>query len=297
MKVETEITRMLGMQVPIIGAPMFLVSRVELVAAVTNAGGLGAFPSLNYRTHEEFRQALSEIKAKVGNKPFGVNLIVKGMGPLENPRLFQDMDACIEEKVALIITSLGNPAQVVEKARKVGTRVFCDVINLKHAMKVKDAGADALIAVTAGAGGHAGAISPLVLVPYLREKTGLPVVAAGGIATGAQIAAALALGAGAAYVGTRFIATPESDAPQEFKEMIIACGPDDIIYSNKVSGVWGNFLKPSYDANFGKGNAWKDVWSAGQNVGLIDDISPAGEVVSRMMREYAAAVKQVPLPT
>ncbi len=294
--VPTEITKMLGMQVPVIGAPMFLVSKVDLVAAVTNAGGLGSFPSLNYRTHEEFRQALSEIKKKVGNKPFGVNLIVKGTGRLENPRLYEDLDAVIEEKVALIITSLGNPAPIIEKARKSGTRVFSDVINLKHALKVKEAGSDALIAVAAGAGGHAGTTSPLVLVPYLKEKTGLPVVAAGGIANGAQIASALALGAGAAYVGTRFIATPEAEAPQGYKEMICRLGPDDIVYSNKVSGVWGNFMKPSYDENFGKGNAWKDVWSAGQNVGLIEDITPAGEIVGRMMKEYAEAVKRLPQP-
>ncbi len=294
--VQTDVTRMFGMKAPVIGAPMFLVSRVELVAAVTNAGGLGTFPSLNYRSHEEFRQALSEIKGKVGNKPFGVNLIVKGTGRLENPRLYDDLDAILEEKVALIITSLGNPAPIIEKARKAGTRVFSDVINLKHALKVKEAGADALIAVGAGAGGHAGTISPLVLVPYLREKTGLPVVAAGGIATGGQIASMLALGASAAYVGTRFIATPESDAPQGFKEMITRCSPDDIIYTNKVSGVWANFLKPSYDENFGKGNAWKDVWSAGHNVGLIDDIAPAGQIVERMMREYAEAVRRIPQP-
>jgi len=277
---------MFGMQVPVIGAPMFLVSRENLVSAVTNAGGMGTFPSLNYRTHEEFREALSNIKKSVGNKPFGVNLIAKVTSKSENPRLYQDIDAIIEAGAALIITSLGNPAPIIEKARPRGIRVFCDVINLKHAMKVKEAGADALIAVAAGAGGHAGATSPFVLVPYLRKETGMPVVAAGAISSGEQIVASLALGAGAVYVGTRFIATPEAEAAKEYKEMIKACTPDDIVYTNKVSGFNGNFMQPSLTASYGKGSAWKDVWSAGQGVGLINDIVPAGEIVDRMMREY-----------
>lgn len=291
--VHTDITHLFGLQVPIIGAPMFLVSREKLVAAVTNAGGLGTFPSLNYRSNAEFRAALATVRASVGDKPIGVNLIARDTNPATNPRLYEDIEAIIEARVALIVTSLGNPAPIIEKVRPHGIRVFCDVINLKHALKVKAAGADGLIAVSAGAGGHAGAVSPFVLVPWLRKETGLPVIAGGGIGTGDQVLAALALGAGAVYVGTRFIATPEADAASEYKQMMIDCTPDDIVYTNKVSGFNANFMAPSVDAQYGKGSAWKDIWSAGQGVAQISDITPVAEIVSRMMGEYAAALARV----
>lgn len=291
--IDTDITRMFGMPLPIIGAPMFLVSREKLVSAVTNAGGLGTFPSLNYRTHEEFRAALAVVRASVGGKPFGVNLIARDTSPATNLRLYQDIDAIIEAGAAMIITSLGNPAPIIEKVRPKGIRVFCDVINLKHALKVKAAGADGLIAVCAGAGGHAGAISPFVLVPYLKRETGMPVIAAGGIGTGEQMLASLALGAGAVYVGTRFIATPEAEAEDDYKKMIIDCTPDDIVYTNKVSGFNANFMAPSVDAKYGKGSAWKDIWSAGQGVALINEVEPVAEIVERMMREYGEALARI----
>lgn len=290
---KTGITDLFGLTVPVIGAPMFLVSREKLVAAVTNAGGLGTFPSLNYRTGGEFREALAAVRALVGDKPIGVNLIARDTNEATNPRLYEDIAACIDAKVALIITSLGNPAPIIAKVRPHGIRVFCDVINLKHAMKVKSAGADGLVAVCAGAGGHAGATSPFVLVPWLVKETGLPVIAAGGIGTGEQLLASLSLGAGAVYMGTRFIATPEADAVDEYKQMMIDCSPDDIVYTNKVSGFNANFMKPSVDAQYGKGSAWKDIWSAGHGVAQIDKVEPVAAIIDRMGREYAEALARV----
>ena len=292
-RIHTDITRMFNLDVPVIGAPMFLVSREKLVAAVTNAGGLGTFPSLNWRTGDEFREALANVRALVGDKPIGVNLIARDTNEATNPRLYEDIAACIDAKVALIITSLGNPAPIVAKVRPHGIRVFCDVINLKHALKVKSAGADGLVAVCGGAGGHAGATSPFALVPWLVKETGLPVVAAGGIGTGEQLLASLALGAGAVYMGTRFIATPEADAADEYKQMMIDCSPDDIVYTNKVSGFNANFLKPSVDAQYGKGSAWKDIWSAGHGIAQVDKVEPAATIIARMMQEYADALARV----
>lgn len=292
MKIDTDITRMFNLTVPVIGAPMFLVSREPLVAAVTNAGGLGTFPSLNYRTNAEFRAALAAVRQQVGSKPIGVNLIAKDTSAA-NARLQEDIEACIEAKVALIITSLGNPAPIIAKVRPHGIRVFCDVINLKHALKVKAGGADGLVAVCGGAGGHAGATSPFVLVPWLRQETGMPVVAAGGIGTGEQLLASLALGAGAVYMGTRFIATPEADAVPEYKQMMIDCTPDDIVYTNKVSGFNANFMVPSVDAQYGKGSAWKDIWSAGHGVAQIDKVEPVATIIERMMREYGDALARL----
>jgi nitronate monooxygenase len=292
-RIDTDITRMFNLGVPIIGAPMFLVSREKLVAAVSNAGGLGCFPSLNYRTNEEFRAALANVRALVGDKPIGVNLIARDTNEATNPRLYEDIAACVDAKVALIVTSLGNPAPIIAKVRPHGIKVFCDVINLKHALKVKSAGADGLIAVCAGAGGHAGATSPFVLVPWLVKETALPVVAGGGIGTGGQMLAAFALGAGAVYMGTRFIATPEADAQDEYKQMMIDCSPDDIVYTNKVSGFNANFMKPSVDAQFGKGSAWKDIWSAGHGIAQIDKVESVATIIDRMLREYGEARARV----
>lgn len=290
--IETPITRMLGIRYPIIAAPMFLVSNVDLVVAVAEAGAIAAFPSLNYRPAEEFRMALREIKRRT-NKPFGVNLVIK-----LTPRFEEDLRICLDEGVPLLITSLGNPTDIIRQAHANGTKVFCDVINLKHGLKVRDAGADAVIAVAAGAGGHAGPISPFVLVPYLREKLGVPIIAAGGIATGGAIAASLALGAEAAYVGTRFIATHEANADEEYKGMIVESEPEDIEYTPEVSGTHGNFFKKSLE-KLRRGEtsgAWKNVWSAGQNVGLIQDILPAADVVARLVAEYKAALAGLPRP-
>src|ERR1700733_8914559 len=187
---ETAFTRLLGCDYPLIAGPMFLVSDEKLVAAVSNSGALGAMPSLNWRTSDEFRAAVRKVKA-LTKKPFAVNLIVNK----SNPRQGADLKICAEEGVPLVITSLGNPKDTIKAMHASGGKVFCDVTNLEYAQKVADLGADGLIAVSAGAGGHAGPTSPLVLLPYLKRNIDLPIVAAGGIATGEQLAACLLLGA------------------------------------------------------------------------------------------------------
>lgn len=295
---DTVITRMLGIRYPLLAAPMFLVSNVEMVVALGEAGALGAFPALNLRTTEEFRQAVREIKARTP-APFGVNLILLG-----NERLEADLAVCLEEEVHLLITSLGNPTSVIQAAHARGLRVFCDVTNLKHALKCQEAGADAVIAVASGAGGHAGTISPFVLVPHLQAHLSIPVVAAGGISDGRGIAAALALGAGAAYVGTRFIASHESPAPEAYKRMILESSAEDIEYSPEVSGHPANFLRPSLEAFRAsqdgeagaplRPSAWRDVWSAGHGVSLISEVAGCRELVRRMMEEYEAVRAGLP---
>ena len=280
-RIETEVTKMLGIRYPIIGAPMFLVSTPKLMAEISNAGGIGCMPSLNLRTGPEFREAVRETK-RLTDKPFGINLIIKG-----NWRLEEDLQTCIDEGVRLIITSLGDPTDVIKAVHDKGAFVYCDVINMKHAKKVEAAGCDGIIAVSAGAGGHAGAISPYVLVPWLVDAVKVPVIASGAIADGRGLVASLALGAQAAYVGTRFIATPESPADERYKQMIVDAGPEDIVYTNKISGHNANFLKASVEQTGGKGGAWKDIWSAGHTVGLIHDIKPAGKIVADMVSEYA----------
>lgn len=291
----TAITRMLGIRYPIIAAPMFLISNEDMVVAVGEAGGLGAMPALNWRTTEAFREAVRAVKART-QAPFGVNLIM-----LNNDRLQADLEVCLEERVPLIITSLGNPTELIKAAHARGLKVFCDVINLRHAQKAEAAGADAVIAVSAGAGGHAGAISPFVLVPYLKQQLSIPVIAAGGITTGAGVAAAMALGAGAAYLGTRFIASTESPAEEGFKAMILGAQPEDIVYTPEVTGHPANFLKSSLE-NFRalkakaehEAKRWRDCWSAGQGVGLIGEVKPCAEIVAELMAEYEAARQGLP---
>lgn len=292
---ETAVTRMLGIRYPVIAAPMFLVSNPDMLVAVGDAGGLGAMPALNARTTDGFREAVREIKRRT-NAPFGVNLIL-----LDNPRLRDDLAVCLEERVPLIITSLGNPTEVITACHERGMRVFCDVVNERHAQKAKAAGADALIAVSAGAGGHAGVITPFVLMPWLKREVGLPVIAAGGLADGHTLAAALALGADAGYFGTRFIASAEAPVEAGFKDAIVAAGPEDIVYSADVTGHPCNFLGSSLEkwrAAKNEGGAdlkkWRDVWSAGQTVGLIDDVKPCATIVADIMAEYEAARAAMP---
>lgn len=286
---STAITRMLGIRYPLLAAPMFLISNVDMVVAVSEAGGLGCFPALNYRSTDAFRNALREIKART-DKPYGVNLIL-----WDNARLDEDLAVVLEERVPLIITSMGNPSAIVEAARVRGLKVFCDVINLKHAEKCVAAGADGLIAVAQGAGGHAGTITPFVLVPHLRKRLGVPVVAAGSIVDGKGMAAALALGAEAVYVGTRFIASAESPADQAFKDMILRAAPEDIVYTPEVSGHHANFLKGSLERFRAQGGKrWKDAWSAGQGSALIEDVRPCAEIVRDMVAEYEAVRQSLP---
>lgn len=279
---------MFGIRYPIISAPMFLLSNADMLVAIGEAGGIGAMPALNARTTEQFEKTILEIKSRT-KAPFGINLILLG-----NDRLEADIEVCIRHRVPWVITSLGNPTSIIKQIHSYGGKVFCDVINLKHALKVKEAGADGLVTVAAGAGGHAGPIALNVLVPWLKRKTGLPVLAAGGISTGEQIHSALALGASGVYLGTRFIATKECPAPADYKQMILKASPEDIVLSPKVTGHDCNFLKESldqYESNAQGLARWRDVWSAGQGVGLIEDIPTIYDLTHRLINEYVESVR------
>ena len=285
-RLETTITRMLGIRYPIVAAPMFLVSNRPLLEAVARAGGIGLIPPLNFRQHEDYRRFLADWPQGL---PFGVNIILR-----HNPRLSEDLRATIEQRVPLVVTSLGDPTPVIEAVHDYGGKVWCDVVNLKHARKAATAGADALVAVASGAGGHAGSLSPFVLAPWLRRETGLPVLVAGGISTGAQMLAALALGDGV-YVGTRFIATEESGASEEYKQALVAATPDGVVYTPEVTGVSANFLRTSLERLGKEGvRPWKDVWSAGHGVAFIDDVPPVAELIKRLVGEYQRAKATLP---
>ncbi|MCB0342520.1 MAG: nitronate monooxygenase [Pseudobdellovibrionaceae bacterium] len=324
-KIDTPFTRLMNCDLPIIGAPMFLVSNVEMVVAISEAGGVGTFPALNFRPIEEYKKTLSEIKRQT-NKPIGVNVIVNQ----SNRRQKEDLHLALDAGVELFITSLGNPAQVIKEAHKNGAKVFCDVTNLAHAKKVEDLGADGVIAVGAGAGGHAGPLSPLVLIPWLKSELTIPIVAAGGIATGSQLASVLALGATAAHVGTRFIASTEAQVQPDYKAAILSSTPEDIVLTTRVSGTPASVINTDYVKNLGTElpwvlkkakntrmgkkyitplihylgarslehaatkPSWKTVWSAGQNVGLIHDILPCAEILNQMREEYFSCVDQLP---
>lgn len=312
MKIQTKITEMLKIDLPILAAPMFLVSYPELVVAVSEAGGIGCFPSLNYRSPELLREGIQEIRSKT-KKPIGVNLILHKE---HNPNWAKQFEVVMSEKVELIITSLGTPRTIAKEIKSNGAALFCDVTTLKHAEIVAKSGADALIAVAQGAGGHAGNISPFVLIPHLKKEVGLPVIGAGAISNGYQMAAALALGADAVYVGTRFIATPESRAQNEYKQMLIDSGPEEILYTEKISGIPANWLSKSVAKSpeimedgpkkIAEGHAggekameqeykrWRDIWSAGQGVAQIEEILPAREIVASLIREYKEATEGLP---
>ncbi len=318
--IQTSLTDLLGIQYPIIAGPMFLVSDEELVASVSNAGGLGAMPSLNWRSNDQFRDALKRVRERT-QKPFGVNIIVNKA----NPRVTSDLTACAEAKVPLVITSLGSPKDVIREMHAAGGKVFCDVTTLEYAKKVQDLGADGVIAVSQGAGGHAGPISPLVLVPYLRKHLSIPVIQAGGVATGRQMAASLLLGASGVQIGTRFIATREAKVDEKYKQAILNSEPEDIVLTLKISGTPAAVINTPYIQKQGldlnplekwllknehtkktmklvrsvlgakalekaaSTTTWKEVWSAGQGVGLIEDIAPASEVIERLVQEFEAA--------
>lgn len=325
LKIETEFTKMMKCDLPIIGAPMFLVSNVEMVVAISEAGGVGSFPALNYRPIEQYRDALQAIRART-KKPIGVNVIVNK----SNTRQAEDIKYALDAGVDLFITSLGSPADVIKEAHKNGAKVICDVTNLVHAQKVQDLGADGVVAVGTGAGGHAGPISPLVLVPWLKEKLTIPVIAAGGIARGSQIAAALTLGASAVHIGTRFIASKEASVDQAYKDAVVSSTPEDIVMTSRVSGTPAAVINTPYVQKLGgdlplalrilKDNpytkkyavplihflgmkslenaaskpTWKTVWSAGQSVGLVEDILSCQEIMERLASEYDAAVSALP---
>lgn len=299
MKIETKITKMLGIDIPIIGAPMFLVSFPKLVAAISNTGGLGSFPAMNYRSVGELEKAIVEIKSLTA-KPFGVNIILHKP---HNPDWEKQFEVCLEHEVPLIITSMGTPRTIVKKAHSRGAKVFCDVVSHRQAEVIAKSGADALIAVAQGAGGHAGSISPFALIPYIKE-IGLPVLGAGGIATGKQMAAAFSLGADAVYIGTRFIASHESGASTEYREALIKSIPENIVYTEKVSGIHANWLKESVEIfEKSKGDQielnkefknWIDIWSAGHGVAQIKTVESVQNIINSIVSEYFEIKNSLP---
>lgn len=299
---------------PAIAAPMFLISGPDLVIECCKNGIVGCFPALNQRSSEGFEQWLLQIKnalaaweKETGGKtaPFGVNLIVHPT----NPRLEADLKLCIKHKVPLVITSLGAVSEVVAAVHGYGGHVFHDIIKKRHAEKAAAAGVDGLILVSAGAGGHAGTHNPMSLIAEVRSFFDKLIILAGCISTGRDIAAALQMGADLAYMGTRFINTTESRAPDAYKEMIIRAEAGDVVYTAAVSGVHANFLGPSLKAaglneedlkkdrkiDFGKeldseAKAWKTIWSAGQGVVTIHDTLPVAELVARLKTEFREAI-------
>jgi nitronate monooxygenase len=294
-----------SLKLPVVAAPMFLVSGPQLVIASCKAGILGTFPALNQRTSEGFGQWLTEIEKEVGGAPYGVNLIVHK----SNPRVQDDLKLCVKHKVPVIITSLGAVPELVSEVHKYGGVVFHDITNLRHAQKAAQAGVDGLICVAAGAGGHAGHLSPFALVGQVRQFFDKTVLLAGALSHGQDILAAQALGADLAYMGTRFVATQESLAQAEYKQMILDSSAEDIVYTPAVSGIPANFMKPSlekaglhnfndrgemdFGANASKmeaeAKAWKTIWSAGHGVANINDIPTVSELVGHLTDEYKAA--------
>ena len=305
-----------ALKLPLIGAPLFIVSGPELVIEQCKAGIIGSFPALNARPKEVLDEWLTriteELKAYQESNPntlvapFAVNQIVHQ----SNDRLMHDMELCVKHKVPIVITSLRPPAQVVEAVHGYGGLVFHDVINIKHAKKAIDQGVDGVIAVCAGAGGHAGTLSPFALVKEIRAIYDGLIILSGSMSCGQDILAAQCIGADLAYFGTRFIATNEANAVNEYKEMIVASNADDIVYSSLFTGVHGSYLKGSITnagldpellndgdkqkMNFGSGDiikskAWKDIWGAGQGVGTMNDISSVKDLVVNLFDEYNSA--------
>ncbi len=291
MPFQTELSRRLGLRYPVVAAPMFLVSNADMLVACAEAGILGAMPSLNARTPEALEEMLQEIRRRTDG-PFAINLTI---GLTDPERLARDVALCFAYEVPVMITSYGNPTDIVREAHGRGITVFHDVINLKHAKKAEAAGVDAIIGVCHGAGGHAGRVSPFVFIPYLREHLSVPVIAAGCISGGAQVAASLALGAELAYMGTRFIASTEAGAPDAYKRAVVEADHDEIVYTDKVSGTHANFLKRTLPDPNDPGGAkrWKDIWSAGQGVSTIHAIKPIGEIVEDIVREFHDAVARL----
>jgi len=303
------------LSLPVVAAPMFLISGPQLVIECCKSGIVGTFPALNQRTSEGFEEWLIEIKtaleqweAETGKKaaPFGVNLIVHPT----NPRLEADVKLCMKHKVPLIITSLGAVSMVIDAIHSYGGLVFHDVIKKRHAEKAAEAGVDGLILVSAGAGGHAGTINPMSLVAEVKKFFHKTILLSGCISTGRDIASAMQIGADMAYMGTRFINATESMAPKEYQEMIEASGASDVTYTAAISGVHANFLSKSLEAagvteedlkkdtkiDFGKeldteAKAWKTIWSAGQGVTTIANTMKVRDLVDQLKTEFKSAIE------
>lgn len=307
------------LRIPLIGAPMFIVSGPELVIAQCKAGIVGSFPALNARPQTALDDWLVQIEDELAAyreenpdaiiAPYAVNQIAHA----SNPRLMQDVETCVKHEVPIIITSLRPPEDIVKAVHAYGGLVFHDVISLRHARKAIEQGVDGIIAVCAGAGGHAGPVNPFALVKEIRREFDGAVILSGCITTGQDVVAALAMGADLAYSGTRFIATEEARAVPTYKEMVVSSKAEDIVYSSLFTGVHGSYLKGSVvnvgldPDNLPEGDksrmdfsssdidakAWRDIWGAGQGVGTIDDILPAYEVVMRMQKEYRETLAQL----
>jgi nitronate monooxygenase len=308
------------LSIPVIGSPLFIISNPDLVIAQCKAGVIGSFPSLNARPVSLLDEWLARITEELAahdranpdkpSAPFAVNQIVHK----SNDRLEQDLALCVKHKVPIVITSLGARTDVNDAVHSYGGVTLHDIINVKFARKAIEKGADGLIAVAAGAGGHAGTTSPFALVEEIREWFDGPVALSGSIASGRGVLAARAIGADFAYIGSAFIATEEANAPQGYKQMITESAAEDIVYSNLFTGVHGNYLRPSIvnagldpdnlpqsdpsKMNFGSGGntdkkAWKDIWGCGQGIGSVKSVLPAADLIARLEREYHAARKQI----
>jgi nitronate monooxygenase len=310
-----------SLRLPIIGAPLFIASGPELVIAQCQAGIVGSFPALNARPVEELTRWLTRIETELAAfeaahpdrlvAPFAVNQIVHA----SNDRLMHDVEVCVEHRVPLLISSLRAPERaMLDAIHSYGGLVFHDVISIRHAKKALDAGVDGLILVAAGAGGHAGMLSPFALVGEVRKFFDGPIALSGSIASGGAVLAAQAMGADFAYIGTRWLATQEANTSEGYREAIVGSAAADVVYTNLFTGVHGNYLKKSIEAagldpdalpqsdpkamNFGSGGgskakAWRDIWGAGQGVGLMHDVPTVGEVVDRLEGEYRDARMRV----
>ena len=308
-----------NLRIPVIGAPLFIISYPKLIIEQCKAGIIGSFPALNARPAEQLDEWLLQIKEELTTykkenpeaivAPFAVNQICHH----SNDRLEQDMEICVKHEVPIVITSLRAPKFVVDSVHSYGGKVMHDVINIRHGKKAVQEGADGLILVCAGAGGHAGTLSPFALVRETREFFDGPIALSGSISHGASVLSALAMGADFAYVGTRFIATKEANASERYKDMIVQSSANDIMYTPTFTGVHGNYLKPSVekagldpdnlpyadknDMNFGSSGlsgdnskkAWKDIWGSGQGIGTVHDIPTVRECVDSMINEYEEA--------
>ena len=312
------------LRLPVIASPLFIISGPDLVIAQCKAGIVGSFPSLNARPISQLDEWLARITEELADwdrknpdrpsAPFAVNQIVHKT----NNRLEEDVALCKKYKVPLIITSLGANPEMNAEIHSWGGVILHDVINDKFARKAIEKGADGLIPVAAGAGGHAGGLSPFALMQELRQWFDGPIALSGSIACGRSILAAQAMGADLAYVGSAFIATKEANAVQGYKDMIVESSGEDIVYSNLFTGVHGNYLRPSIERagldpdnlpeadpskmNFGSGGnteakAWKDIWGCGQGIGVLKDIPSAGEYVDRLAAEYEAAKAELAAKT
>lgn len=307
------------LRLPVVAAPMFLISGPKLVTTCCKNGVVGTFPALNNRTTEGFDQWLTDIEKElteyenttgVKPAPYGVNLIVHH----SNPRVQADLEICVKHKVPIIITSLGAVADLVDTVHSYGGLVFHDVINKRHAEKAIEAGVDGLICVCAGAGGHAGLLNPMPFVKEIRSIFDGIILLSGCISDGQDVASALQVGADLAYMGTRFINVTESTADEDYRDMIINSGTADVVYTAAVSGVNANFLRKSLEAmgitkemwalkgkvNFGEeldaekaeAKAWKTIWSAGQGVASIDNVLTVERLVKNLRSEFVEAIEK-----